>query len=187
MTQINAEVDKLIEANFIREVQFLTWLANIVPVRKKSDQLRICVDFMDLNNACPKNDFPQPITELLVDATTGFGALSFMDGFSWYNQIKMDPEDKELTDFWMPQDMYCYTVMPFGLKNAGATYQRAMTIIFHDFLHNLVECFVDDLVVKTKNSGNHPHDLRKVFEKLCMHQLKMNPLKCAFGVISGSS
>jgi len=152
--QINAEVDKLIKANFIREVQYPTWLANIVPVRKKNGQLRICVDFRDLNNACPKDDFPLPITELLVDATTRFGALSFIDGFSGYNQIKMDPKDEDLTAFRTSQGIYCYTVMPFGLKNAGATYQRAMTIIFRDFLHNLVECYVDDLVVKTKEREN---------------------------------
>jgi len=163
MIQINAKVDKLIKANFIREVQYPTWLANIVPIRKKSGQLRICVDFRDLNNAYPKDDFPLPITELLVDANAGFGALFVIDGFSRYNQIKMDPNDEELTTFWTPQGIYYYTVMPFGLKNAEATCQRAMTIIFHDFLHNLVECYVDDLVVKTKNRGNYTHDLRKVF------------------------
>ena len=77
------------------------------------------MDFRDLNNACPKDNFPLPIIEFLVDATTGFGALSFMDGFSGYNQIKMNPEDEELTAFRTPQGTYCYTVMPFGLKNAG--------------------------------------------------------------------
>jgi len=145
------------------------------------------VDFRDLNNACPKDDFPLPITELFVDATTWFGALSFMDGLSVYNQIKMNLEDEELSAFRTPQGIYCYTVMPFGLKNAGATYQRAMTIIFHNFFHNLVECYVDDLVVKTKDGENDPHDLRRVFERLRMHQFKMNPLKCAFGVHQGSS
>jgi len=97
----------------------------------------------------------------------------------------MNPEDEELTAFRTPQGTYSYTVMPFDLKNAGATYQRAITIIFHDFFHNLVECYVDDLVVKTKDRENHPHDLRKVFERLRMHQLKMNSLKCAFEVTSG--
>jgi len=99
MIQINAEVEKLIKANFIHEVQYLTWLANIVPVRKKNGQLRICVDFRDLNNACLKDDFPLPITDLHMDATTGFGALSFMDGFSSYNQIKIGPEDEDLIAF----------------------------------------------------------------------------------------
>jgi len=144
----------------------------------------MCMDFRDWNNAGPKNDFTLPITELLVDATTGFGALSFMYGFSGYNQIKMDPEDVDLTAFRTSQGIYCYTVMPFGLKNVGATYQRAMTIIFRDFLHNIGECYVDDLVVKTKDRENHPRDLNRVFEKLRQHQLKMNPLKCAFGVTS---
>ena len=146
--------------------------------------MRICVDFRDLNEACPKDEFPLPITELLIDATTGFGALSFMDGFSGYNQIKMAHEDEELTAFRTPKGIYYYTVMPFGLKNAGATYQRAMTIIFNDILHNTVECYVDDLVVKTKKRENHLNDLRKVFDRLRKYQLKMNPLKCAFGVTS---
>jgi len=180
--QINTEVDKLIRANFIHEVQYPIWLVNIVPIRKKNGQLRICANFRDLNNACPKDDFPLPITKLLVDATTGFGALPFMDGFSGYNQIKMNPKDEELTAFRTPQGTYCYTVIPLGLKNAGATYQRTMTIIFHDFFHNLVECYVDDLVVKTKDRENHLHDLRRVFERLRTHQLKMHALKCAFGL-----
>ena len=132
--QINVEVDKLIKANFIHEVQYPTWLANIVLVRKKNGQLRICVDFTDLNNACPKDDLLLPITKLLVDSTIGFGALSFMNGFSGYNQIKMHPEDEHLTAFRTPQGIYCSIVMPFGLKNARATYQRAMTIIFQNFL-----------------------------------------------------
>ena len=143
------------------------------------------MDFKDLNNACPKDDFPLPITELLVDVTTGFGVLSFMNGFSGYNQIKMNPEDEELTAFRTPQGTYCYAVMPFGLKNVVATYQRAMTIIFCDFFHNLMECYDDKLVVKTKERENHPQDRRKIFEKLHMHHLKMNHLKCAFGDTSG--
>ena len=97
----------------------------------------------------------------------------------------MHLEDENLIAFRIPQGIYCYTVMPCGLKNAGATYQRAMTIIFHDFLHNLSECYINDLVVKTKDRENHPHDLGKVFEKLCAHQLKINPLKCASGFTSG--
>lgn len=185
VVQIKDEIDKLINAGFIREVYYPKWLANIVPVKKKNGQVRICVDFRDLNEACPKDEFPLPITELLIDATTGFGALSFMDGFSGYNQIKMAPEDEELTAFRTPKGIYCYPVMPFGLKNAGATYQRTMTNIFNDILHNTIECYVDDLVVKTKKRENHLNDLRKVFDRLRKYQLKMNPLKCAFGVTFG--
>ena len=183
--QINSEVDKLIKAGFIREVKYPKWIACIVPVKKKNGQIRICIDFRNLNEACPKDEFPLPITELMVDATTGFEALSFIDGFSEYNQIKMAPEDEELTAFRTPKGIYCYTVMPFGLKNARATYQRAMTIIFNDMLHNIVECYVDDLVVKSRKREHRLMDLRRVFDTLRKHQLKMNPLKCAFGVTSG--
>ncbi|CAL8134815.1 unnamed protein product [Prunus armeniaca] len=91
--QIEIEIDKLIAAGFIRDVQYPTWWSNIVPVLKKTGALCICVDYRDINDTCPKDEFPLPITELLVDATTSFGALSFMDGFSGYNQIKMAPKD----------------------------------------------------------------------------------------------
>ncbi|KAM1480740.1 hypothetical protein ACFX2I_027854 [Malus domestica] len=183
--QIEAEIDKLIEAGFIREVQYPKWISNIVIVLKKSGQIRVCVDFRDLNNACLKDDFPLPIIEIMVDATTGHEALSFMDGSSGYNQIRMALEDEELTAFRTPKGIYCYKVMPFGLKNAGATYQRAMQKIFNDMLHKNVECYVDDVVVKTKKRSNHLKDLRVVFERLRKYNLKMNPLKCAFGVTSG--
>ncbi|KAG9453408.1 hypothetical protein H6P81_006312 [Aristolochia fimbriata] len=121
----------------------------------------------------------------MVDATTRHEALSFMDGFSAYNQIWMDPKDEELTAFCTPKGIFCYKVMSFGLKNAGATYQRAMQNIFDDFLHKCVECYVDNLVVKTKQRADHLLNLRAVFERLRRFQLKMNPLKCAFGVTSG--
>ncbi|KAM3016254.1 hypothetical protein FF2_000296 [Malus domestica] len=148
--QIEVEIDKLIEAGFIRE-----------------------------------DDFPLPIIEIMVDATTGHEALSFMDSSSGYNQIRMALEDEELTTFRTPKGIYCYKVMPFGLKNAGATYQRAMQKIFNDMLHKNVECYVDYVVVKTKKRSDHLKDLRVVFERLRKYNLKMNPLKCAFGVTSG--
>ncbi|KAM2115143.1 hypothetical protein ACFX1Q_023609 [Malus domestica] len=121
----------------------------------------------------------------MVDATTGHEALSFMDGSSGYNQIRMALEDKELTAFRTSKGIYCYKVMPFSLKNAGATYQRAMQKIFNDMLHKNVECYVDDVVVKTKKRSYHLKDLQIVFERLRKYNLKMNPLKCEFGVISG--
>ncbi|KAL0291240.1 UNVERIFIED_CONTAM: Polyprotein P3 [Sesamum angustifolium] len=121
----------------------------------------------------------------MIDATTGHEALSFMDESFGYNQIRMAPTDEELTAFRTPKSIYCCKVMPLGLKNVGATYQRAMQKILDDMLHKNVECYVDDLVVKSKKRENHFHDLRKVFERLRRYQLKMNPSKCAFGVTSG--
>jgi len=182
---IIAEVEKLIKSGFIKEVQYPRWLANIVPVMKKNGQVRVCVDFRDLNRTCPKDDFPIPNTELVVDATTGYEILSFMDGFSGYNQIKMDEHDAIDTAFRTPKGNFYYTVMPFGLKNAGATYQRAMTLIFGDLIHQSIEVYIDDLVVKSRDRRHHQEDLRVVFKRLRKYQLKMNPLKCAFAVQSG--
>ncbi|XP_019256302.1 PREDICTED: uncharacterized protein LOC109234691 [Nicotiana attenuata] len=185
--QIEVEVNKLIETGFIREVKYPSWISNIVPVNKKNGQIRVCIDFRDLNKACPKDDFSLPIIELMVDATTGHEAMSFMDGSSRYNQIRMSPNDEECTAFRTPKGIYCFKVMPFGLKNANATYQHAMQNIFDDMLHKSVEYYVDDLVVKTKSRCYHLEDLRIVFEMLRKFDLKMNPLKCAFEVTSGNS
>ncbi|XP_028549778.1 uncharacterized protein LOC110092989 [Dendrobium catenatum] len=183
--QVIAETKKLIEAGFIREEKYADWITNIIPMKKKNGQIRICIDFRDLNKACPKDDFPLPISELLVDNTSNYDIFSFMDGSSGYNQIKMAPEDEKHTSFRTPIGIFCYTVMPFGLKNAGATYQRAMTHIFDELIHQKVECYVDDLVVKSIDRKDHLQDLRIVFERIRKFNLKMNPLKCAFGVSSG--
>ena len=133
--KVEEEVNKLIEAGFIREVKYPTWISRMVPVDKKNGQIRICVDFQNLSIACPKDDFLLPIMELIINATIEHEVLSFMDGCSGYNQIRMAPEDEELTAFRTIKGIYHYKVMPFGLKNAGATYQRAMQKIFDDFLH----------------------------------------------------
>jgi hypothetical protein len=163
---IIAEVEKLINAGFIREVQYPQWLTNIVSIMKKNGQVRVCVDFCDLNHACPKDDFPIPITEMVVDATTGYGAMSFMDGSSGYNQIKMNEYDVMDTAFRTPKRIFYYIVMPFDMKNVGATYQWAMTIVLADLIHQSLECYIDDIVVKTREHQNHQDDLRVVFNRL---------------------
>ena len=120
--------------------------------------------FRDLNKASPKDDFPLPYIDVQVDNTAGHALLSFMDGFSRYNQIKMAFEDMEKTSFITPLGTYCYKVMPFGLKNAGATYQRAATTLLHDLIHNEVEVYVDGIIVKSKVREGHMPALRKFFE-----------------------
>jgi len=118
------------------------------------------VDFWDLHDACRKDDFPLPMTELMIDSTTGHEALSFIYCMAGYNQIQMVLEDEEATAFRISKGIFCYKVMPFGLKNAGATYQRAMQTIFEDMRHKRVECYVDDLVVKLKKRLEHLRNLR---------------------------
>ena len=127
---INKEVGKLLQAGAIREVEYPEWLANVVLVKKANGKWRLCIDFTDINKACSKDNFPLPRSDLIVDATVGHELLSFMDAFSGYNQISMDPNDQEKTSFVTAQGTYCYRVMPFELKNAGATYQRLVNRVF---------------------------------------------------------
>ena len=127
---INEEVGKLLQAGAIREVEYPEWLANVVLVKKENGKWRLCIDFTNINRACPKDSFPLPRIDLIVDATVSHERLSFMDAFSGYNQISMDPDDQEKTLFITGQGTYCYRVMPFGLKNAGSTYQRLVNKMF---------------------------------------------------------
>jgi hypothetical protein len=182
---IVVEVEKLLKAQFIQEVYYPDWLANVVLVKKSNGKWRMCVDFTDLNKACPKDSFPLPRIDALVDSTSGYELLSFMDAFSYYNQILIHPEDREKTAFITDRGLYCYKVMPFGLKNAGATYQRLVNKMFKAQIGRNMEVYVDDMLVKSTKSIDHVHDLREAFETLKRYGMKLNPAKCAFGVSSG--
>ena len=137
----------------------------------------MCVDFTDLNKACLKDSFPLPRIDQLVDSTARHKLLMFMDTFSGYNQIKMAEENQGKTIFITSQGLYCYKVMPFGLKNTGTTYQRLVNKMFR--------VYVDDMLIKSKEESAHLDDLRETFTTLRQYQMKLNPSKCAFGVASG--
>jgi hypothetical protein len=139
----------LLQARFIREVDYPEWLANVVLVKKANGKWRMCVDFTDLNKACLKDSFLLPCIDLLVYSTSGHELLSFMDAFSRYNQIHMDVADWEKTSFITDRGLYCYNMMPFGLKNARVTYQRLVNKMFQDLIGRNVEVYVDDMLVKS--------------------------------------
>jgi hypothetical protein len=120
---IGAELRKLLEARFIKEVFHPTWLANPVLVKKKNGKWRMCVDYTCLNKACPKVPFPLPRIDQIIDSTAGCELLCFLDAYSGYHQIKMKESDQLATSFIMPFGMFCYVTMLFGLRNAGAMYQ----------------------------------------------------------------
>jgi hypothetical protein len=166
-------------------VDYPQWLANVVLVKKSSGKWRMCVDFTDLNKACPKDIFPLPWMDVLIDSTSGPELLSFIDAFSGYNQIHMSKLDEEKTSFITDRGLYYYNMMPFGLKNAGATYQRLVNRMFSDQIGRNVEVYVDDMLVKSRKAISHLADLKETFNTLRRYQMKLNLAKCAFGVSSG--
>ena len=178
------EVDKLLIAVFIREVYYPEWLANVVMVKKLNGKWRMCVDFTDLNKGCPKDSYPLPRIDQLVDSTARHKLLSFMDVFSGYNQIQMQEEDQEKMAFITSRGLFCYKAIPFGLKNTRATYQRLVNKMFHDQIGRNMEVYVDDMLIKSKENEDHLADLKETFQTLRGYNMKLNPGKCAFGVSS---
>nr|KYP42541.1 Retrovirus-related Pol polyprotein from transposon 297 family [Cajanus cajan] len=182
---VELEVAKLLQAYFIREVQYTTWLANVVMVKKPNGKWRMCTDYTNLNKACPKDAYPLPNIDRLVDGAAGHRLLTFLDAYSGYNQIRMHPQDEEKTAFITDSANYCYRVMPFGLKNAGATYHRLMDKVFKHQIGRNLEVYVDDMVVKSGDLGTHQSDLEEVFRQLRKHDMRLNPEKCVFGIAGG--
>jgi hypothetical protein len=183
--EISEEIVKLLSAGFIREVFHPEWLANLVLVKKKNKKWRMCVDYTGLNKACPKDLFSLPRIDQVVDLTARCETLCFFDAYSGYHQIAMCIADQLITSFITPFGAYCHKTIPFGLKNAGATFQRCMRHVFGELIGRIIEAYVDDIVVKSKKTGDLVPDLTKVFAKLRQHGVKLNLEKCVFGVPRG--
>ena len=186
--KVKKKIENLLKAKFIIPTRYVQWLANIVPLKKKNEKLRVYVDFRDLNDDTPKDMYVMSIADMLVDSTRNNELFSFMDGFSRYNQILIVVDDISKTAFGCPSSLgtFEWLVMPFGLKNSSVTYQRAMNAIFDDILGHHMVIYIDDIVVKSKRVTEHVNRLSKSFERMRLHQLKLNPLKCAFGVQAGN-
>ena len=145
----------------------------------------MCVDFTDLNGACPKDSYPLPRIDTLVDSTARHELLSFMNAFSGYNQIRMEETDQEKTSFVTSQGPFCYKIMPFRLKNAGVMYQRLMNKMFVHQIGRNVQVYIDNMLVKSVQEDDHLSDLRETFDTLQTYNMKLNPSKCAFRVTAG--
>jgi hypothetical protein len=182
---IRKEVWKLLDVGFIEEVHHPVWLANPVIVPKANGKLRMCIDYTSLNKACPKDPYPLPRIDQIVDSTSECDLLSFLDAYSGFHQIQMSREDRKHTAFVTVDELYCYVVMPYGLKNALPTFVQAMSKTFGDLIRDKVEVYVDDIVVKTKRGSTPVEDLTLVFDKLRATRTKLNPDKCIFGVSAG--
>ncbi|KAM2536746.1 hypothetical protein TB1_022157 [Malus domestica] len=185
---MKVEVEKLEGISFVREVIYPRWVANVFLVKKnltKESLLlqkvlwRMCVDYTDLYNGCPNDSFPLPLIDRLIDSTAKCELLNFMDAYSGYNQILMNLLDQEHTTFTIDKGLYCYKVMPFSLKNAGATYQRLVNSMFAEQIGKSMKVYVDDMLVKIKNADQHITNLSKTLTILKRYQMRLNPNKCA--------
>jgi len=174
-----------LDVGFIRPIDYSEWISNIILVSKKIIGIQICINFYDINKAYPKDDFPLPNIEIIIDSMERHKMLSLMDDFFGYNNNIITPEYQHKIEFTTSWGTFYYQVMHFGLKNIGATYQRAMTIIFHDMVHDIVEDYVDDILGKLKTREEHPIILRIIFERLREYKVRLNHKKCVFGVTSG--
>jgi hypothetical protein len=179
------EVKRLLSAGVIREVKYLEWLANTVMVKKANGKWRMCIDFTDLNKACPKDEFPLPRIDSLVDATASSELMSLLDCYSGYHQIWMKKEDEPKTSFITPSGTYCYLRMPEGLKNAGGSFSRMTAKVLHSQIGKNVLTYVDDNIVKSTKQENHIADLQETFANFRQAGRKLNPEKCVFGVKKG--
>jgi hypothetical protein len=172
----------------MREIKASTWVSNPVIVPKKNtDVQRVCVDYTSLNKHCPKNPFPLPRIDQIIDSIAGCVRLSFLDAYSGYNQIKLKKEDKEKIAFITLYGVFCYQVMPFGLKNAGATYQWMMQNCLGSQRGHNIQVYINDVVITIRKEESLISDLQETFDKLNRYKLKLDSTKCSFGMSADTS
>lgn len=182
---IKDEVNKLLDGKFVNKVLHLEWLPNVVLVKKAHMKWHVCIDFMDLNKVCLKDSFSLPYIDQLVDVTTGYKLLSFIDAYFGYYQIFIVNEDRKKISFITDQGIYCYDVISLGLKNVGAIFQRMINKIFVEQIGKNVEAYKDDIVVKSEKVDEYIKDLEEVFSVLRKFRVKLNLKKYVFKVVVG--
>ena len=183
--RIEEEVNRLKEAEFIYEIEHTEWVSPVVIVPKKNGKLRVCINLKKVNAATIRDSYPLPITEHVLERVAGKKAYSFLDGFSGYNQVSIDPKDQHKTAFATEIGIFAYRVMPFGLTNAPSTFQRLMNYAFREYLRIFLEIYMDDLCVHLSERAEHIEHLIKVFEKCRLYRICLNPDKCVFMVFQG--
>jgi hypothetical protein len=175
----------MVDAGIIAPIRYSSWMSNLVVVRKKSGDIRLCVDFRNLNQLSLKDNYPLPNMEHLLQRVTGARMMSMLDGFSGYNQVLVRKEDRLKTAFTTPWGTFMYLRMPFGLMNVGSTFQRAMDFSFRDLIGKIIEIYQDDLTVVSKERNAHVSCLRKIFEHCRKYGISLNPKKSIFGIDKG--
>jgi hypothetical protein len=162
---IEKEKKKMYDEKIIVPLRFSKWVSNLVPTRKKIGEIRLCIDFKNLNKVSLKDNYPLPKMDHILQKVVGASRISLLDGFLGYNQVLVHPDDQEKTTFTTPWGAFMYVKMPFGLMNVGATFQRAMDIAFVDELGRFIVIYLDDVTVYSQFDEEHLQHLRRVFEK----------------------
>jgi len=182
---IGKEVKHMYEAGIIAPIRFLEWVSNLVLSRKKIGEIRLCVDLRNVNKVYLKDNYPLPKMDHILQSVVGPSRISLLDGFLGYNQILVHPDDQEKTTFTTPWGTFMYIKMPFGLKNAGETFQREMDIAFAKEIHDFLIIYLDDLTIFSKSYQQHLDHLRQVFLKCRKYGISLNPKKSLFGLEEG--
>jgi hypothetical protein len=182
---VNIEFEKLKMARIICPIRHSDWLSNLVIVRNRTREIRVCVDLRDLYKVSINDNFPLPNMEFLLQQFMRSSCMSMLDGFYGYNQVSVAEEDIENTTFITPWETYAYARMPFGLKNSGATFQRAMDHASSGFIVKFMEDYQYDLTVHSNTRDDHIHHLRKLFDQCRLYDVSLNKKKCLFDVTQG--
>jgi hypothetical protein len=178
--QIKKELNKLLQERIIFLVRHSQWVSNMVPVRKKNGDIRICIDFKNLNKASKKDNFPLPPMEQILQYVARSERMSFLDGFSGYNQVLVSKNDQLKTTFRTKWGTYAYRKIPFGLINVGATFQHVMDISFRGLVNKSVVIYLDDVIIFSKNKSDHVHHLKQIFDRCRKYGISLNPKKISF-------
>ncbi|GJR86179.1 reverse transcriptase domain-containing protein [Tanacetum coccineum] len=182
---VKDEVIEWLKAGIVRRIRYLTWVANPILVKKPDNSWWMCIDFKDLNKACSKDLYPLPEIDWKIESLMGFKYKCFLDAYKGYHQIQMAKKDEEKTAFHNDEGVFCYTKMPFRLKNAGATYQRSVDTIFEGQMGRNLEAYVDDMVIKSKTKPEMIKGVKETLLTLKKVNMNLNPKKCSFGMEEG--
>lgn len=185
LPSIEKEVNRLYKSGIIVPIRFSDWISNLVHVRKKTGEIRLCIDFRNLNKVSLKDNYPLPKMDHILQQVVGASRMSLLDSYSGYNQISVHEDDRDKTAFTTPWGTFHYAKMPFGLKNAGTTFQWAMDLAFENEKDVFLVLYLDDLTVFSKSDEEHMHHLKIVFQKCRKYGLSLNPKKSLFAMEEG--
>ena len=186
MPLVEKEIKKMYDAKIIVSIRYSKWASNIVPTRKKSGEIKLCIDFRNLNKVSLKDNYPLPKMDHILQRVVGSSRISLLDGFSGYNQVLVHPDDQDKTAFTTPWRNFMYVKMPFGLMNIGATFRRAMDIAFLEEIGYFIVIYLDDITVFSKIDEEHLAHLRKVFDKCRKFGISLYILHSSIFVLVGS-